>query len=536
MTQPFTYEFPYPSRRMPVMARNIVATSQPLAAQAGLQMMQAGGNAVDAAIAAAITLTVVEPTSNGIGSDGFCVLWDGKSLHGLNASGRSPAGWTQEYFAEKYPGLATMPVRGWDSVTVPGAVSQWMELSRKFGKLPFERLFVPAIDYARDGFLVSPITAISWARQAEMLTDQPDFRRDFIPRGRAPKAGEKWILRGQAGTLEEIAASNGESFYRGKLAARIAAHAKAGGGVMTEADLAGHRCDWVGTIHMDYRDVRLHEIPPNGQGLAALLALGMLEHFDLASYPVDSADSVHIQLEAMKLAFADAYRYIADPAFMDVPVEALLDKQYLAQRAQLIRPDVALTPAFGVPRHGGTVYLTTADASGMMVSFIQSNYMGFGAGVVVPDTGISMQNRGHGFVRAPGHPNRVAPDKRPFQTIIPGFLTDKHNRPLMSFGVMGGHMQPQGHAQMVTRMIDYQQNPQAASDAPRWIVNADSSIGLEPGFNPQTVEALARRGHRMAAAEAVNFAFGGAQLIWRSGDDGYVAGSDHRKDGGAAGY
>ncbi len=535
MPAPFNYDFPYYSQRMPVMAKNVVATSQPLAAQAGLQMLQDGGNAVDAAVAAAIALTVVEPTSNGIGSDGFCILWDGKGLHGLNASGRSPAGWTPAYFDKKYPGLATMPVRGWDSVTVPGAVSQWMELSSRFGKLPFEKLFAPAIRYARDGHLVSPITAVSWERQAGMIAE-PDFRRDFTPGGRAPRAGEKWILAGQAATLEEIAATKGESFYRGALAERIAAHSAACGGVMTSADLAAHRADWVGTIHMDYRDVRLHEIPPNGQGLAGLLCLGILDNFDLAALPVDSPESVHLQIEAMKLAFADAYRYIADPAFMDVPVSALLDKTYLSGRAKLIDMNRAGTPVFGMPSHGGTVYLTTADASGMMVSFIQSNYMGFGSGVVVPGTGISLQNRGHGFVRTPGHPNQVAPNKRPYQTIIPGFLTDQQNRPLMSFGVMGGHMQPQGHAQMVLRMIDYQQNPQAASDAPRWIVNTDFSIGLESGFNPQTVEALARRGHKIAPAEAVNFAFGGAQLIWTLGADGYVAGSDHRKDGHAVGF
>ncbi|MBL8523882.1 MAG: gamma-glutamyltransferase [Betaproteobacteria bacterium] len=535
MPQPFNYQFPYSSQRMPVMAKNVVATSQPLAAQAGLTMLQAGGNAVDAAIAAAIALTVVEPTSNGIGSDGFCILWDGKELHGLNASGRSPAAWTPDYFARKYPSLSTLPVRGWDSVTVPGAVSQWMELSTRFGKLPFEKLFEPAIGYGRDGHMVSPITAVSWARQAEMLKDQPDFVRDFTPEGRVPRAGEKWILKGQAETLEQIAASKGESFYRGALAEKIAAHAKNQGGAMTAQDMAGHRADWVGTIHIDYRNVRLHEIPPNGQGLAALLALGMLENFDLPSYPVDSVDSVHLQLEAMKLAFADAHRYVADSAFMDVPISALLDKRYLAERAKLIRKEVASSPVFGIPKHGGTVYLTAADASGMMISFIQSNYMGFGSGVVVPGTGISLQNRGHGFNLTPGHPNQVAPNKRPFQTIIPGFLTDHQNKPLMSFGVMGGHMQPQGHAQMVIRMIDYGQNPQAASDAPRWIVNPDFSVGLEPGFNPSAVEALAKRGHKIAAAEAVNFAFGGAQLIWR-GEDGYIAGSDHRKDGGAVGY
>ncbi len=532
-------DFPYASQRMPLMARNVVATSQPLAAQAGLQMLKQGGNAVDAALAAAITLTVVEPTSNGIGSDGYAIIWDGEQLHGLNASGRSPQGWTPDYFAKKYPGAATVPMRGWDSVTVPGAVSQWVELSKKFGKLPFASLFEAAIRYAREGHHVSPITAHSWARQAEMLKGQPDFVHDFTPGGRPPHAGEKWILPGQAATLEEIASTGGESFYRGTLAEKIAAHAKANGGVMTTADLAAHRADWVGTIHMDYHGVRLHEIPPNGQGLAALLCLGILENFDLKNLKVDSLASVHLQLEAMKLAFADAHRYIADVDFMDVPVSALLDKAYLKQRAALIDLKRASAPLFGTPKHGGTVYLTTADAGGMMVSLIQSNYMGFGAGVVVPGTGISLQNRGHGFVLKNGHPNQVGPGKRPFQTIIPGFLTDLNNKPLMSFGVMGGNMQPQGHVQMVTRICDYGQNPQTASDAPRWIVNADGTIGLEDALKASIGAGLEAMGHKLASAESVNFAFGGAQLIWRMDDAGeitYCAGSDHRKDGGAVGF
>ena len=532
----FSYDFPYASQRMPVMAKNIVATSQPLAAQAGLSMLQQGGNAVDAALAAAITLTVVEPTSNGIGSDGFAILWDGEQLHGLNASGRSPGGWTPQYFSRKYPGAKTMPVRGVDSITMPGAVSQWVALSEKFGKLPFEKLFASAIGYAREGHLVSPITAVSWARQAEMIKDQPDFVRDFTPNGRAPRAGEKWILNGQANTLEDIAATRGKSFYHGPLAQKMAAHAKHLGGVLSADDLAAHAADFVGTIHMDYRQVRLHEIPPNGQGLAALLGLGILENFDLASHKVDSVTSVHLQIEAMKLAFADAARYIADSRFMDVPVAALLDKAYLKSRAAIINIKRASAPTFGIPKHGGTVYLTTADASGMMVSLIQSNYMGFGSGVVVPGTGISLQNRGHGFVLDDGHPNQVAPGKRPFQTIIPGFLTDLANKPLMSFGVMGGHMQAQGHVQMVTRMCDFDQNPQAASDAPRWIVNPDASVGLEDALKASIGAALEGMGHKIAAAETVNFAFGGAQLIWRLGEDGYVAGSDHRKDGGAVGF
>ncbi len=538
MTTPFDfqfdYRFNYPSQRMPVMARNMVATSQPLAAQAGLQMLWQGGNAVDAAIATAITLTVVEPTSNGIGSDGFAILWDGAQLHGLNASGASPAAWAPEYFTKKYPHATTAPVRGIDSVTIPGAVSQWITLSQKFGKLPFEKLFAPAIHYAREGFLVSPITADSWARQAAMI-NEPDFKREFARNGKTPEAGEKWVFPDMAVTLEEIATTKGESFYRGKLAEKMVAHSRALGGAHTTEDFANHRADWVGTIAMDYRDVRLHEIPPNGQGLAALLCLGILDHFDLAALPVDSPQSVHLQIEAMKLALADAHRYIADPRHMDMPVAALLDRQYLKQRASLIDMKRASAPLFGIPKHGGTVYLTTADASGMMVSLIQSNYMGFGSGVVVPGTGISLQNRGHGFNLTPNHPNQVAGNKRPFQTIIPGFLTDQQNQPLMSFGVMGGHMQAQGHVQMVTRIRDYGQNPQSASDASRWIVNPDGTIGLEDALNSSIGADLQGIGHKLANAEAVNFAFGGAQLIWRTGDS-YIAGSDHRKDGGAVGY
>jgi gamma-glutamyltranspeptidase / glutathione hydrolase len=535
----FNWQFPYASQRMPVFAKNVVATSQPLAAQAGLATLQRGGNAIDAALAAAIALTVVEPTGNGIGSDAFCILWDGKQLHGLNASGRSPEGWTPEYFARKYPGKAAPPERGWDSVTIPGCVSQWVELSTRFGKLPFASLFESALGYARKGYLVSPITAANWARQAPSFADTnqfAEFQRVFLPKGRAPLPGEKITLPDHARTLERIAETKGETFYRGDLAERIAAESGQRASAMSADDLASHRCDWVGTIKIDYRDVTLHEIPPNGQGLAALLCLGILENFEVASHRVDSADSVHLQLEAMKLAFADAYRYIADSAHVEVKVEALLDKAYLKQRATLIRMDQAGKPEFGVPRHGGTVYLASADANGMMVSFIQSNYMGFGSGIVVPGTGIALQNRGHGFSFKSGHPNCVAPRKRPFQTIIPGFLTRTNGAPLMSFGVMGGHMQPQGHVQMVTRIADYRQNPQAASDAPRWIVNPDFSIGLEPALAGTIGAELEHRGHRIVAGESVNFAFGGAQLIWRLEDEGYCAASDHRKDGCAIGF
>lgn len=527
----FNWDFPYPSQRMPVFARNIVATSQPLAAQAGLHALQKGGNAVDAALAAAITLTVVEPTSNGIGSDAFAILWDGEKLVGLNASGRAPAGWTPE----RFKGRTAMPVHGWDAATVPGAVSAWVALSERYGKLPFAELFGAAIRYARDGYVVSPITAMSWARQAPNFTKFSEFSWTFLPKDRAPRAGERFYCPQQAETLEEIAATKGESFYRGPLAERIAMASKADDGAHTAEDFAKHRCDWVEPISIDYRGYRLHEIPPNGQGIVALMTLGILRHFDLASFPVDGADSVHLQLEATKLAFADAYRYVSDPATMEFDAAKLLADDYLAARAKQIDLARAKGHAPGDPRAGGTVYLTTADENGMMVSYIQSNYMGFGSGIVVPGTGISLQNRGHGFSLEPGHPNEVGPGKRPFQTIIPGFLT-KDGQPVMSFGVMGGNMQPQGHTQMVTRIVDYQQNPQVASDGPRWIVNADFSVSFEEGrFAPAVLEALAARGHRVIAPERGSFGFGGAQLIWKL-DDGYCAGSDHRKDGHAIGY
>ena len=526
----FSWDFPYASQRMPVLAKNVVATSQPLAAQAGLSMLARGGNAVDAALAAAITLTVVEPTSNGIGSDAFAILWDGKQLVGLNASGRAPAGWTPERFA----GREAMPILGWDAVTVPGCVSAWAALAQRYAKLPFEAHFEAAIRYAREGFMVSPITASNWARQAPNFKGFSEFSWTFLPKDRAPYAGEKFYCPQQAETLEEIAATKGESFYRGRLAERIALASRADEGAMTAEDLAAHRCDWVEPIGIDYRGHRLHEIPPNGQGIAALMALGILANFDLASHPVDSADSLHLQLEAMKLAFADVYRFVADPAAMQVTPAELLDPAYLASRAKMIAMKRTQEHKAGAPRAGGTIYLTAADEAGMMVSFIQSNYMGFGSGVVVPGTGISLQNRGAGFSLAAGHPNLVAPRKRPYQTIIPGFLT-RNGQPLMSFGVMGGAMQPQGHVQMVVRLVDYGQNPQACSDGARWIVNPDFTVSLEAEVKPAVREELARRGHRIVDSEVAMFGFGGAQLAYRL-DDGYCAASDHRKDGCAIGF
>jgi gamma-glutamyltranspeptidase/glutathione hydrolase len=514
---------------MPVLARNLVATSQPLAAQAGLRMLLKGGNAVDAALAAAITLTVVEPTSNGIGSDAFALVWDGQRLHGLNGSGRSPRAWTPDRFA----GLNRMPIFGWDAVTVPGAVDAWVQLSQKFGKLPFGDLFGPAIEYAQNGFAVSPITAVRWAATPELYADFPDFGNAFLPDGRAPRAGERFSCPGQADTLKSIAASRGESFYRGDLAQQIVNCAKAAGGAMTLEDLADHRSQWVRPIATEYRGAQLHEIPPNGQGLAALIALGLLRHFDLGQYAADSADSIHLQVEAMKIALAEAYRHIADSSAMLVDPEEFLTEAFLARRAQEIRIDRAGFPESNILSDQGTVYLTTADESGMLVSFIQSNYLGFGSGIVIPQTGISMQNRGYGFVLEQGHPNCVDGGKRPFQTIIPGFVT-RDGQALMSFGVMGGSMQAQGHVQMMVRIFDYNQNPQAACDAPRWHVDENFRVALEPGTAPEVTSSLRDRGQKIIDDPPFHL-FGGAQLIYTL-DDGYCAASDHRKDGQAVGY
>jgi len=543
-THRFDWTTGYASRRSPVFARNVVSTSHPLAAQAGVRMLQAGGNAVDAAIAAAAVMTIVEPCSNGLGSDAFCILWDGKELHGLNASGSAPQAWTPDYFESKYGKEAqTPPKRGWDSVTVPGAVSAWVALSQRFGKLPFADLLAPAIDTAERGYAVPVIVQQKWVNAAALpeITSQPGFAQAFLPNGRAPHVGELFRFPDAARTLRLIAQTKGEAFYRGEVAAALAAHARENSGALTAADMAAYQPEWVKPIAQDYRGYTLHEIPPNGQGIAALIALGILKHFDIASLPVDSAASQHLQIEAMKLAFADVYRYVAEPRAMTLTPTQMLDPTYLAGRAKLI--DTKRAQDFG-PGHGpqgGTIYLTAADASGMMVSFIQSNYMGFGSGVVVPGTGVSLQNRGHGFTLDRTRENVVGPGKRPFQTIIPAFLTQQ-GRPVMSFGVMGGDMQPQAHMQTLVRMLDYKQQPQAACDAPRWRY-FDGMVNLEPGFDPAAAQTLAEMGHRIAPFTDSYQDYGAGQFIWRldegQGDPavtGYAAASDPRRDGQAAGY
>ena len=528
--KPFDWQFPYPSQRMPILARNVVATSQPLAAQAGLRMLIKGGSAVDAVLATAIALTVLEPTSNGIGSDAFAILWDGRKLQGLNASGRSPAAWTPA----RFKGKSEMPMRGWDAVTVPGCVAAWAELSTKYGRLPFADLFEPAIQYAAGGFMVSPTISRLWAKQVPDLKSAPGFAEAFMPKGRAPQPGETFAFPDQARTLKLIAETKGAAFYRGELAEKMVAHAKAHGGAMTLDDFASHTVDWVEPLGQRYRDYTLHEIPPNGQGIGALITLGILENFDMAALPVDSADSLHVQIEAMKLAFADVYEYVSDASTMRVTPAQMLDREYLKSRAKLIDMKKAGDAQCGKLPRGGTVYLTAADASGMMVSYIQSNYMGFGSGIVVPGTGISLQNRGYGFTLQPGHANEVAPRKRPFQTIIPAFVT-RDGAPVMSFGVMGGSMQAQGHSQVMVRFADYQQNPQAAADAPRWRVDSEAkggtkhfsadvlddsphgalTVSIEQGVSAEVIAELMRRGHVMSQADRWSTDFGRAQLIYK---------------------
>jgi gamma-glutamyltranspeptidase/glutathione hydrolase len=525
------YSQPYASARSPVMGNNMVACSQPLAAQAGLDMLRQGGNAVDAAIAAAMVLTVVEPTGCGIGSDAFAIVWDGKSLQGLNASGRSPNAWTPEHFA----GQQEMPQRGWASVTVPGAVSAWVALSERYGKLPFATLAAPAIGYARNGYQVTPIIAELWRRGAGLLKDQPGFAECFLQGGKAPKAGEKVMLKDHAKTMELIADTKGEAFYRGKLAEAMISHANANGSVMSLEDLANHQVDWIDTLSVPYAGAVVHELPPNGQGIATLAGLGILEALGVGEQPVDSVETVHPVLEAMKLALADLNQHVTDNDHMRVAAEHMLDPAYLRDRAALVG-EQAEDPLHGAPKAGGTVYLSAADESGMMVSFIQSNYMGFGSGVVVPGTGISLQNRGAGFTLDPDHVNTVAPGKRPFHTIIPGFVMNADGTPLMSFGLMGGPMQAQGHLQMMLRILRYKQNPQAAADAPRWRIESGLKVAVERSFDPQVIEALRAKGHDVEVEDPSGvFAFGGAQIIQRTAH-GYVGGTDPRKDGLVAAY
>lgn len=517
------HEYPYPSQRQSVFARRgMVAASQPLAAQAGIEMLQKGGNAIDAAIATAAALTVVEPTGCGIGGDAFALVWTQGSLHGLNASGHAPQALTID--AVKAAGHQQMPLYGWTPVTVPGIPSAWAELSRRFGRLPFADLLQPAISLARDGFPVSPVVAHQWqAAQAEFGPHRDAvleaWFETFLIDNRAPPAGELFRNPAQAETLAELAATGCESFYRGALAKRLAAHSQATGGYLSASDLQGYRAQWVDPISINYRGYDVWEIPPSGQGLVALMTLKILEGFDFDHR--DSQQTWHRQLEAMKLAYSDGLHYITDPRHMQVAVADLLSDEYASRRRAEIG-ERAMAPKPGDPHASGTVYLAAADAEGNMVSFIQSNYHGFGSGVVLPDSGIALQNRGQEFSLDPVHANSLAPGKKTFHTIIPGFLS-KDGVPMGPFGVMGGYMQPQGHVQMVMNLIDFGLNPQSALDAPRWQWLGEMKVGIEQGASRDLAAALARRGHQVEIACDLTH-YGRGQIILRDPQTGVLCG------------
>ena len=528
------WSLPYDARRPAVCGSMAVATSQPLAAQAGVEILRKGGTAADAAVATAAAMTVLEPTTNGIGGDAFVLgIFKGEVV-GLNASGRSPARQPRSAF-EGRPG---MPVRGWEPVTVPGAVSGWVALWKRFGRLPFADLMEPAIRFARDGYLVAPRTADLWARAYPALAPFAEWKRVFAPEGRAPRAAERIVLADHARTLEEIARTEGASFYTGELARRIADAARADGAVLDERDLAAHKAEWVTPLESPFGASTMCAIPPNGQGIAAQIARGILEvsraNPRFADLSPDCADSVHLAAEAMKLAFRTVHREVGDPAAMRVSPEALLDRAALARLAAEIDPARAKDFDHGPPKTGGTILLCTADADGNMVSLIQSNYQGFGSGIVIPGTGIAMHNRGACFTLEQGHVNEYGPAKLPYHTIIPGLLVKRDAatraaRAHIAFGCMGGYMQPQGQLQIASRIEDHRANPQAALDAPRWQVSDGLKLDVEPGFSEETLAELRARGHAVKVAAEKSISFGRAQCIERVAD-GYVAASDCRGD------
>lgn len=519
-----------PTRRRPLFARHgAVATSQPLAAQAGLRVLADGGSAADAAIATAACLTVVEPCSNGLGSDAFALVWDSGELHGLNASGRSAATLSAADLRAK--GWTNVPLRGWESVTVPGAVAGWADLHDRFGRLGFERLLQPAIEAAEEGFIVSPVVAESWQRSARIVQPGLDdaahaeWWRAFTRDGRPPQAGELWRNPQQAATLRALATSKGRDLYEGELARRLVGFAEQTGGQLTAADLAAQRSQWVAPISARYRGYDVWEIPPSGQGIAALMALQMLDDFDAPTDPM-SPDWWHLSIEAMKLALTDAHAHVADPDQMRVSAADLLRPGYAASRRGLIQA-TASDPMAGMRASSDTVYVATSDASGQQVSFIQSNFLQFGSHIVVPDTGIALQNRGSGFSLVAGHPNELAGGKRPFHTIIPGFLT-RDGDPIGPFGVMGGHMQPQGHLQVLSHTIDGHDDPQSALDHPRWLWDAGRTLKVERHVPQHLVDELRRRGHDVVVGDDTAL-FGRGQIIWRT-EAGYVVASESRAD------
>ncbi len=516
----------YPSIMRPVVGRRMVIASQPLAARAGLRMMENGGNAVDAAVAAAAAIAVVEPTNNGVGGDAFATVWDGSTLHGLNGSGRASRHSDREAFARRHRG--SVPQRGWDSVTVPGAVSAWVELWACLGSLPFESLLQPAIEYAREGFHVPFGVAEKWADQSATLRDQPGFAQTFLPDGDAPSVGMLFRQPNLARTLERIAKTKGHDFYQGETAAAIAGFARQHGADLDEIDLAQHRADWCDLLTTRFCGADVFEMPPNGQGIVALYALAILEHWPLARYPVDSISSLHLQIEAIKLAFSEVLPWLGDTRQMTNEPARLLDPMRIAAAAARIDPARAQDFDQQMPSLAGTVYLASGDEKGQMVSYIQSNYMGFGSGVVVPDTGVALQNRGAGFSLAAESPARLEPGARPFHTILPGFVRCDGGR-MAALGATGGSFQPQGHVQLLVRMLVYGQDPQMIVAAPRFKVEEGLRVAMEPGFMTGTVQGLTDLGHDITALESSTWDFGGMQILQRQ-DGYYVGGCDARRD------
>lgn len=520
--------YPHPSQRMVVYGhRGMVATSQPLASQAGLSILKQGGNAVDAALAAASTLTVTEPTSNGIGGDAFALIWHKERLYGLNASGAAPASLSIEALRER--GHTTMPSYGVLPVTVPGIPGAWAQLSKKMGRLPLTEVLKPAIDYAQDGFPLSPVVSMYWERAFKKYRELKgeeyrDWFQTFAPHGKTPAPGEIWSSPAHAKTLDLIAKTQAKAFYQGELAQRIDAFFKKHDGFLKGEDLEAYSPLWVEPIKTKYRDFHVWELPPNGQGLVTLMALNILEGMEEDLH--DEVLSYHYPMEALKLAFTDGRERITDPSYMEVEVEDLLSEEYARRRREEIG-ERALKPK-ALPLPGGTVYLATADEEGTMVSYIQSNYMGFGSGLVVPDTGISLQNRGHTFSLDPEEINSLKPGKRTYHTIIPGFLT-RGERPIGPFGVMGGFMQPQGHLQILLRTIDNQYNPQAALNAPRWMWGGGRKLFIESSFPDHIAQALLRRGHEVERSLEVGL-FGRGQMIWQLPSGVFCGGCEPRAD------
>ena len=526
----------------------MVCAAQPLAVQAGLEVLKEGGSAADAAIAMDACLGLMEPTSCGLGGDLFAILWDPRQnkVVGLNASGRAPLALTIAKVPPDTDG--TIPLYTPFSWTVPGCCDGWFELHAKYGKLPMSRILAPAIRYAEEGFPLSPVIAADWARGASKFQDKPGFSAVFMPGGHAPKEGERFKNPALAKTLRLIAAKGRDAYYKGPIADALVRYSRANGGFFAPEDFARHHSTWDAPISTDYRGYSVWELPPNSQGLAALQLLNILENYDLRAMGRTSPDFWHVMVEAKKLAYADRARYYADPAFAKIPMERLLSKDYAKQRAALIdMKHAALTDSPGdmALNRKETTYLCAADGSGLMISLIQSNYTGFGSGYVVPELGFGIQDRGGLFSLHAGHPNALEPGKRPFQTIIPAFLT-KDGVPLMAFGVMGGDMQPQGHAQVIVNLVDFGMNLQEAGDAIRFhhtgsseptgtVMTGGGELHIEDGLPPSVLDELKRRGHVLKSEDVG--AYGGYQAIWRDPATRIYAGAtEKRKDGCALGY